>query len=240
MGSKSDWIGLHCHGRQSQVQGHIIKDSLLAIVKSSVFCVLIGKFTTCSIWQLSTWSINLSFSCFGYWYQLLIDYLSIIYWLIIDLNCQSISGKLKYPPVHIRFFLCMLASRFISSKGGSLISVLGGLWQDANIIRLLICFHLDCYHFAFFVDLDFFNSEVFLSNYNYPNPTSVWSRLWEVYIGGEFRRYWLIVTNAFRILILHAFFKKKTFKSNARLKLAKNQATTKQHPTAELLVFKSY
>ena len=36
------------------------------------------------------------------------------------------------------------------------------------------------------------------------------------------------------------FLTKKTFKSNARLKLAKNQAKAKQRPEAELLLFKSY
>ena len=42
------------------------KDGLLVISKSSVFCFLVGKFTTCSMLQLSIRSINLSFSCFGY------------------------------------------------------------------------------------------------------------------------------------------------------------------------------
>ena len=42
------------------------------------------------------------------------------------------------------------------------------------------------------------------------------------------------------------FFKSKTFTSNTRLKLAKNQANVKQHPVAkqpleaELLLFESY
>ena len=31
-----------------------------------------------------------------------------------------------------------------------------------------------------------------------------------------------------------------TFISNARLKLAKNQATTKQHPETEILLFENY
>ena len=36
------------------------------------------------------------------------------------------------------------------------------------------------------------------------------------------------------------FFISDTFKSNARLKLAKNQANAKQHPEAELLLFEIY
>ena len=39
---------------------------------------------------------------------------------------------------------------------------------------------------------------------------------------------------------LHAFFVSNTFISNARLKLAKNQANAKQHPEAELLLFENY
>ena len=36
------------------------------------------------------------------------------------------------------------------------------------------------------------------------------------------------------------FFKSNTFISNARLKLAKNQANAKQYPEAELLLFENY
>ena len=36
------------------------------------------------------------------------------------------------------------------------------------------------------------------------------------------------------------FFISNTFISNARLKLAKNQAKAKQHPEAELLLFQNY
>ena len=39
---------------------------------------------------------------------------------------------------------------------------------------------------------------------------------------------------------LDAFFKSNTFISNARLKLAKNQAKAKQHPETELLLFEDY
>ena len=39
---------------------------------------------------------------------------------------------------------------------------------------------------------------------------------------------------------VHAFFISNTFISNARLKLAKNQAKTKQNPEAELLQFENY
>ena len=38
---------------------------------------------------------------------------------------------------------------------------------------------------------------------------------------------------------MHAFFISNTFISNARLKLAKNQAKAKQHPEAELSLFKN-
>ena len=37
---------------------------------------------------------------------------------------------------------------------------------------------------------------------------------------------------------MHAFFISNTFISNARLKLAKNQAKAKQRPEAEILLFK--
>ena len=40
-------------------------------------------------------------------------------------------------------------------------------------------------------------------------------------------------------LITHAFFVSNTL-SNARLKIAKNQANTKQHPEAELLLFENF
>ena len=36
------------------------------------------------------------------------------------------------------------------------------------------------------------------------------------------------------------FYISNTFKSNIRLKLAKNQAKAKQHPEAELLLFENY
>ena len=39
---------------------------------------------------------------------------------------------------------------------------------------------------------------------------------------------------------LHASFIRNTFKSNARLKLAKNQANAKPQPEAELLLFENY
>ena len=39
---------------------------------------------------------------------------------------------------------------------------------------------------------------------------------------------------------LHAFFFTNNTISNARLKLAKNQRNTKQHPEAELLLFENY
>ena len=39
---------------------------------------------------------------------------------------------------------------------------------------------------------------------------------------------------------LHAFFVSNTFISNARLKLAKNQANIKQHPKVELWLFENY
>ena len=39
---------------------------------------------------------------------------------------------------------------------------------------------------------------------------------------------------------LQAFFYKQHFISNAKMKLAKNQANAKQHPEAELLVFGNY
>ena len=39
---------------------------------------------------------------------------------------------------------------------------------------------------------------------------------------------------------LDAFFTSNTFISNARLKLAKNQAHAKQHPVAELSLFENY
>ena len=39
---------------------------------------------------------------------------------------------------------------------------------------------------------------------------------------------------------LHAFFISNTFISNARLKLAKDQANIKQHLKAELLLFENY
>ena len=42
------------------------------------------------------------------------------------------------------------------------------------------------------------------------------------------------------IFSLHDFFISNTFISNARLKLAKNQAKAKQHPEDELLVFENY
>ena len=39
---------------------------------------------------------------------------------------------------------------------------------------------------------------------------------------------------------VHSFFISNTFISNARLKLAKNQANAKQHPEAELSLFENY
>ena len=42
------------------------------------------------------------------------------------------------------------------------------------------------------------------------------------------------------ILSYTRFFINNTFISNARLKLAKNQANAKQHPEAELLLFENY
>ena len=39
---------------------------------------------------------------------------------------------------------------------------------------------------------------------------------------------------------IHAFFLSNTFINNAGLKLAKNQANTKQHPEAELVLFDNY
>ena len=39
---------------------------------------------------------------------------------------------------------------------------------------------------------------------------------------------------------IHTFFISNTFISNARLKLKKNQAKTKQHADAELLLFENY
>ena len=39
---------------------------------------------------------------------------------------------------------------------------------------------------------------------------------------------------------LHAFFISNTFISNARLKLAQNQANAKQHPETEVLLFEKY
>ena len=39
---------------------------------------------------------------------------------------------------------------------------------------------------------------------------------------------------------LHAFFVSNTFISNARLKLARNQANAKQHPEGTLLLFQNY
>ena len=39
---------------------------------------------------------------------------------------------------------------------------------------------------------------------------------------------------------LHTFSISDTFISNARLKLAKNQANAKQHPGTELLLFENY
>ena len=46
----------------------------------------------------------------------------------------------------------------------------------------------------------------------------------------------LMVTLRFKV---HAF-SINTFISNARLKLAKNEANAKQHPEAELLLFENY
>ena len=40
--------------------------------------------------------------------------------------------------------------------------------------------------------------------------------------------------------LIHAFFISNTFTSNARLKLAKNQANAKQHPETKLLLFENY
>ena len=40
--------------------------------------------------------------------------------------------------------------------------------------------------------------------------------------------------------VIHAFFISNTFISNARLKLAKNQANAKQHPETDLLLFENY
>ena len=42
------------------------------------------------------------------------------------------------------------------------------------------------------------------------------------------------------LIELYAFFISITFISNTRLKLAKNQASAKQHPDAELLLFENY
>ena len=39
---------------------------------------------------------------------------------------------------------------------------------------------------------------------------------------------------------MHAFFISNTFISNARLKLAENQANATQHPEAEFLLFENY
>ena len=40
--------------------------------------------------------------------------------------------------------------------------------------------------------------------------------------------------------VSHAFFISNTFISNTRLKLTKNQAKSKQHPEAKLLLFENY
>ena len=50
----------------------------------------------------------------------------------------------------------------------------------------------------------------------------------------------LLIVLATKVNPLHAFFISSTFISNARLKLAKDQANAKQHPEAELLLFESY
>ena len=47
-------------------------------------------------------------------------------------------------------------------------------------------------------------------------------------------------TSLFTKTKLNTFFISNTFLSNARLKLAKNQANAKQHPEAELLLFENY
>ena len=39
---------------------------------------------------------------------------------------------------------------------------------------------------------------------------------------------------------MHAFFISNTFKSNASLKLAKSQVTSKEHPEIELLLLENY
>ena len=49
-----------------------------------------------------------------------------------------------------------------------------------------------------------------------------------------------MITHVSVTLVLHAFFISNTFISNARLKLAKTQANTKQHPEAELLLHENY
>ena len=42
------------------------------------------------------------------------------------------------------------------------------------------------------------------------------------------------------LLLITQFFMSYTFISNARLKLAKNQANAKQHPKAEHFLFENY
>ena len=48
----------------------------------------------------------------------------------------------------------------------------------------------------------------------------------------------IILSKNSNVKPLHVFFINNTFISNARLKLAKNQANAKQNPEAELLLFK--
>ena len=47
-------------------------------------------------------------------------------------------------------------------------------------------------------------------------------------------------SNNFPNIAIYAFFIRNTFISNARLKLAKNQAKSEQHTQAELLPFENY
>ena len=50
----------------------------------------------------------------------------------------------------------------------------------------------------------------------------------------------LAIFTKYSIIDTRFFFMGKTFVSNARLKLAKNQANAKQHPQAELLLSENY
>ena len=123
------------------------------------------------------------------------------------------------------------------------------MWPDPQFPADLVTFTEEIlngklYFFAVFLSLISYLWNIFLKKYLQGNY-SEWHYLdFRInfffsfsYHRGVFNQKKLIESYA---KIIARFFIKNTFISNARLKLAKNQANAKQHPEAELLLFENY